>query len=73
LSHITPSDAVNGSYDAQDRRLAYENASYSYTRNGDLSTKVVGADTTRYRYDEFGNLVSVRLPEGTLIEYVIDG
>ncbi len=73
LSRITPSDTINGGYDAQDRLLTYGNTSYSYTRNGDLSTKVVGTDTTRYAYDAFGNLFSVRLPDGTLIEYVIDG
>ncbi|MCI0551707.1 MAG: hypothetical protein L0287_12185, partial [Anaerolineae bacterium] len=58
---------------AQDRLLSYGNASYTYTRNGELSMKIDGTDTTRYQYDAFGNLVSVRLPDGTLIEYVIDG
>jgi RHS repeat-associated protein len=68
-----PSETRIGTYDAQDRLLSYGNASYSYTRNGDLLTKVVGTDTTRYTYDALGNLVSVRLPNGTLIEYMIDG
>jgi YD repeat-containing protein len=31
------------------------------------------ADTTRYVYDAFGSLVSVALPNGTLIEYLLDG
>jgi len=62
-----------GTYDPQDRLLAYGNASYSYTRDGELLMKVVGPDTTRYKYDALGNLVSVRLPDGTYIEYVIDG
>jgi len=31
------------------------------------------ADTTRYVYDAFGSLVSVTLPNGTLIEYMLDG
>jgi RHS repeat-associated protein len=35
--------------------------------------KIDGTDTTHYFYDAFGSLVSVRLPDGTLIEYVIDG
>jgi RHS repeat-associated protein len=73
LSHVTPSGTTTGTYDAQDRLLTYGNASYTYTRNGELMMKVVGTDTTRYTYDAFGNLVSVRLPNGTLIEYVIDG
>ncbi len=73
LSRITPSDTVNGGYDSQDRLLTYGSTSYSYTRNGELSMKVEGSDTTRYTYDAFGNLVFVRLPDETLIEYVIDG
>jgi RHS repeat-associated protein len=73
LSRITPSDTLNGSYDAQDRLMTYGNASYRYTRNGELSMKIEGSDTTRYMYDAFGNLISVLLPDGTLIEYVIDG
>jgi RHS repeat-associated protein len=73
LNHYTPSATTTGTYDSQDRLLTYGNAGYSYTRNGELLTKVVGTDTTRYTYDAFGNLVSVRLPDGTNIEYVIDG
>jgi RHS repeat-associated protein len=73
MSRITPSDTVNGSYDSQDRLLTYGGASYSYTRNGELSIKIVGTDTTRYTYDAFGNLVKVIMPNGDVIEYVIDG
>lgn len=68
-----PSGSVTGTYDSQDRLLAYGNATYTYTAAGELETKVVGTDTTRYSYDALGNLLSVRLPDGTLIEYVIDG
>jgi RHS repeat-associated protein len=73
LSHITPGDTVSGSYDDQDRLLTYGTASYTYTRNGELSMKIEGTDSTQHRYDAFGNLISVRLPDSTLIEYVIDG
>ena len=73
LSLDTPAETFTGTYDAQDRLLTYGNASYTYTRNGELSMKIAGTDTTRYTYDALGNLVSVRLPNGTLIEYVIDG
>ena len=62
-----------GTYDAQDRMSTYDGASYSYTAAGELAEKVEGADTTRYGYDELGNLTDVELPDGTLIEYVIDG
>ncbi len=32
-----------------------------------------GADTTKYAYDDLGNLMSVTLPNNTKIEYIIDG
>lgn len=60
-------------YDAQDRLLTYGNNSYTYTDNGELETKTTSGQTTNYRYDLLGNLRSVNLPDGTDIEYVIDG
>ena len=53
--------------------LTYGDASYSYSLNGSLTYKIVGTDTTWYNYDLLGNLISVTLPDGTLIEYIIDG
>jgi len=69
----TPAGVDSGRYDAQDLLLAYGNATYSYTSDGDLRFKVNGTDTTKYTYDAFGSLVSVTLPNGTLIEYLLDG
>src|SRR5258708_19496146 len=37
-----------------------------------MEFKAVGTDTTRYVYGTRGDLTSVRLPNGTLIEYVND-
>ncbi len=37
------------------------------------STKTEGGQTTNYTYDELGNLTQVSLPNGTIIDYVIDG
>jgi RHS repeat-associated protein len=71
-SLTTQSGTVTGTYDDQDRVLTYAGASYSYTANGELRMKVVGTDTTRYTYDVLGNLRQVRLPNGTLIEYLAD-
>jgi len=73
LSLVTPSGTTNGTYDAQDRLTTYGTATYTYSNNGELQTKVVGGQTTSYVYDVLGNLKSVTLPNGTLIEYVIDG
>ncbi|MFI3155322.1 MAG: PKD domain-containing protein [Methylococcaceae bacterium] len=65
--------AVIAHYDAQDRLLDYNNASYDYTANGELKTKSVGTAATRYHYDVLGNLRQVTLPNGTAIDYLIDG
>jgi RHS repeat-associated protein len=64
---------VSGTYDAQDRLTTYGAVTYSYSANGDLQIATSGSDTTTYSYDVFGNLTAVTLPNGTQIEYVIDG
>jgi RHS repeat-associated protein len=64
---------INGVYDAQDRMIQYGDVSYSYTANGELQNKKVSGETTTYNYEEVGNLLSVSLPNGTFIQYVIDG
>jgi RHS repeat-associated protein len=70
---VAPGGTKVGTYDDQDRMIAYGSATYRYTRNGELSTKAVGSDTTRYNYDALGNLRAVTLPDGSLIEYIVDG
>jgi RHS repeat-associated protein len=74
LSRVTPSATELGTYDAQDRLLSYGTNVYTYTENGELRTKrdTATGETTAYTYDELGNLISVSLPDGRLIEYVID-
>jgi RHS repeat-associated protein len=67
------SGTVWGTYDAQDRMTTYGAVTYTYTANGDLSTATTGGETTTYSYDVFGNLTTVTLPNGTTIDYVIDG
>ena len=73
LSHVTQADSVTGMYDEQDRMLAYGNATFGYTATGSLRWKAENGDTTRYYYDLMGNLVSVGMPDGTQIQYMIDG
>lgn len=72
LAKISPTTADCGKYDVQDRMLNYGNAQYSYTKDGELRQQIKGADTTLYAYDALGNLVSLRLPNGDVIEYLID-
>jgi len=64
---------IDGSYDVRDRLLSYGTTTYSYNANGELRTKVVGTDTTRYTFDDRGNLAAVRLVGGTVVDYVLDG
>jgi RHS repeat-associated protein len=59
--------------DAQDRLTRYGANAYTYDANGTLATKVTAAGTTTYSYDELGNLTRVALPDGTVVDYVIDG
>ena len=52
--------------------LQYGNEHYIYNKNGYLTTKYSGLDTTKYTYDNLGNLLLAVLPNGTNIEYVVD-
>jgi RHS repeat-associated protein len=72
-SLTTSGGTVTGTYDNQDRLTAYGTATYAYTPNGEVQSKTDGAQTTQYNYDVLGNLKSVTLPGGALINYVIDG
>ena len=71
----TLTSSVVGTYDAQDRLLTYGPLSYTYTANGELSSKTDAAtsETTLYTYDVRGNLTRVDLPSGDVVEYLIDG
>jgi len=64
-----------GSYDAQDRMIAYGPWAYQYTANGELARRTHTATNARtdYVYDEFGNLRTVTLPDGRAITYSDDG
>jgi len=65
----------SASYDAQDRLVAHGSVTYTYSANGDLTTRTdaTSGEVTRYSYDTSSNLLEVSLPDGRLIEYEIDG
>jgi RHS repeat-associated protein len=85
LSRVTPEGSVSGTYDAQDRMLSYGPCSWSYDGHGDTQARTCSANRasaaearfpageTRYRYDVFSNLRRVEMPDGRVIEYLIDG
>lgn len=64
--------AGSATYDDQDRMLTRGSAAYAYTANGELTTRTDGPETTRYLYDVRGALLSVTLPTGVSIDYVVD-
>src|SRR5215213_873091 len=70
---MAPNLSTAASYDDQDRLTRYGGTTYSYTANGELKTKTAGALVTSYDYDVLGNLKHVTLPDGTTIDYVVDG
>ncbi len=59
-------------YDDQDRLLNWKGIAYTYTENGERKSKTQGGRTTTYTYDVLGNLIQVALPNGTVIDYLID-
>ncbi|MDG5815419.1 RHS repeat-associated core domain-containing protein [Chitinispirillales bacterium ANBcel5] len=73
ISYTGPRGNQTGTYDNQDRMLSYGANSYMYTDNGELLQKTNTEGTTHYNYDVLGNLLSVTLPDGTVIEYITDG
>lgn len=73
LSVTRPGSVTNATYDNQDRLLTYGAANYTYSANGELANRTTPGGTTNYTYDALGNLVTVNLPDGTQIGYVVDG
>ena len=75
LSRTTPEGSLDATFDDQDRLLTYGDYVYTYTDNGELLTKTDTSsdDVTAYEHDVFGNLVRVDLPNGDIIEYLVDG
>jgi RHS repeat-associated protein len=70
-----PGGSVSGSYNDKDQLLSYGTNTYTYSAEGFLTTKTDTAtgQTTAYTYDGLGNLMTVTLPDGTRIDYLIDG
>jgi RHS repeat-associated protein len=75
LTNPSTSSVTLGSYDDQDRVTTYGSYEFTFNANGDLTSKLntTTSEETTYEYDARGALLSVVLPDDTLIEYVIDG
>jgi len=72
-AHRWPGGANAGTYDDQDRLLAYGGTAYTYTAGGDLRSRTLGGETTTFEHDTLGNLRRVVLGGGRTIDYVVDG
>jgi len=62
----------NFSYDNEDHLLTAGSAVYSYNLDGFLTAKTDGSEVTTYDYSSRGELLTVTLPDGRIIEYVHD-
>ena len=59
-------------YSDEDHLLTAGTTSYQYDVDGFLTTKTEGTDTTTYDYSSRGELLSVTLSDGRVVEYVHD-
>jgi len=62
-------NASRGTYNKEDQVESYADAQYRYDDDAYLQTKTTSKGTTTYTYGIFGELESVVLEDGTLIEY----
>ncbi|MCP4661438.1 MAG: RHS repeat protein, partial [bacterium] len=69
---IDVSGTTTATYDDQDRLLTFGDVTYEYSANGELLRKLQKDQSMAFEYDVLGNLLSVTLPDGLLIEYVHD-
>ncbi|MBK6520400.1 MAG: hypothetical protein IPG04_41315 [Polyangiaceae bacterium] len=75
LSSLNADGVFDAAFDEQDRLLDYGDEIFTWTDNGELlaRTDTATGDTTTYAYDALGNLRGVGLPNGGLVEYLVDG
>jgi RHS repeat-associated protein len=62
----------NLTYSDEDHLLTAGDTAYQYDMDGFLTTKTRGTEVTRYSYSSRGELQSVNLPDGRVIEYIHD-
>ena len=55
--------------------LSYGPWVFTYTANGEMETKTdtCTGEAWLFAYDALGNLLSVGLPDGDLVDYLVDG
>jgi RHS repeat-associated protein len=73
VTALPQASSDTATYDDQDRLLTYGPSTFTYTDNGELLSKIEAGKSTSYAYDVLGALRSVELPDGRMIEYLVDG
>ena len=77
IQSTTATGTIDYDYDNQDRLIEATGptgtTSYAYTDAGELQSKTNPGGTTTYDYDAAGNLRQIALPDGSIIDYLIDG
>ena len=58
--------------DAEDRLTKYGTTTFTYDELGRVKQKTEGTAVTKYTWDSLGTLRKVELPDGRIIEYLID-
>ena len=71
-SSEAPGD-TSATYDDQDRLLTHDGSTFTYNDGGQLLTRTSPAGKATFGYDTLGALRRADLPDGTRIEYIIDG
>lgn len=65
---------INAKFDEQDRITSFGPNQYEFGRNGSLTAKSdLLRRKTLYSHDSLGNLKRVTLPNGKVVEYLVDG
>ena len=59
----------NFTYSDEDHLLTAGDTTYQYSADGFLTNKTNGTNLTAYNYSSRGELLSVTLPDSTVIEY----
>jgi len=62
----------SATFDARDRMLTQGNTNYGWDANGALSQTATASSSTKYFYDQRGNLLKAILANGKVVEYRID-
>ena len=73
VRRMEPSRERVAVYDDRDRLVTWGQRSYTYDEAGTLRSTTEEGRSTHYDYDPTGTLRGVRLPDGTRVEYLVDG